>query len=126
MDGGCSRPPAHRGTAANRPASWLTRQGNRFAARLLKEHNVLLRASQDAAFPSSPGLPSGRAPPATACGPGGRHAVMLTQVVHVNLDDEDAIDRVVQRARSLGSAFDVVIDLEAGGESGPARHGSGW
>jgi hypothetical protein len=50
-----SRPPAHRGTAANRPASWLTRQGNRFAARLLKEHNVLLRASQDGAFPSIAG-----------------------------------------------------------------------
>ena len=58
--------------------------------------------------------------------PGGRHAVMLTQVVLVNLDDEDAIDNVVQRARSLGSAFDVVIDLEAGGESGLARPGSGW
>jgi hypothetical protein len=57
------------------PASWLTRQGNRFAARLLKEHNVLLRASQDAALPSI-----------------------------------------------AGSA----VDLEAGGESRPARHGSGW
>ena len=34
---------------------WLTRQGNRFAARLLKEHNVLLRASQYAAFPSIAG-----------------------------------------------------------------------
>jgi D-serine deaminase-like pyridoxal phosphate-dependent protein len=51
---------------------------------------------------------------------------MLTQVVLVNLDDEDAIDKVVQCTRSLGSAFDVVIDLEAGGVSGPARHGSGW
>ena len=55
MDGGCSRPPAHRGTATNRPASWLTRQRNRFAARLLKEHNVLLRPSQDGAFPSIAG-----------------------------------------------------------------------
>jgi hypothetical protein len=36
----------HRGSPA---------EGNRFAARLLKEHNVLLRASQDAAFPSIAG-----------------------------------------------------------------------
>ena len=39
---------------------WLTRQGNRFAARLLKEHNVLLRASQDGAFPSIAGSAVGK------------------------------------------------------------------
>jgi hypothetical protein len=66
----------------------------------------------------------------SCCGPATRSAPLRTRALdhargpHRTSPVNRTIDRVVQRARSLGVAFDVVIDLEAGGESGLARHGA--
>jgi hypothetical protein len=44
---------------------------------------------------------------------------------HLGVVGDCSSTRWFNAARSLGSAFDVVIDLEAGCESGPARPESG-